>query len=70
MLCAYVSVSSVHNLKCYVLSDGFHKKVSVDAGGLKLDRDEMEFAHPCFLRNQPYLLENIKRKVSKLDLIL
>ena len=49
---------------CFV-ADGFHKKVSVDSGGLKLDKDEMEFAHPCFLQRQSYLLENIKRKVSE-----
>eukprot|EP00088_Acartia_fossae_P014690 TRINITY_DN17895_c0_g1_i13.p1 TRINITY_DN17895_c0_g1~~TRINITY_DN17895_c0_g1_i13.p1 ORF type:complete len:657 (-),score=138.39 TRINITY_DN17895_c0_g1_i13:388-2304(-) len=43
---------------------GFHKVVSVDSGGLKSDRDEIEFAHPFFLRGQDHLLPEIKRKVS------
>ncbi|KAJ1524397.1 hypothetical protein ONE63_010897 [Megalurothrips usitatus] len=44
---------------------GFHKIVSADAGSLRLDKDEMEFAHQYFLRGCPYLLEHIKRKVGK-----
>jgi len=43
---------------------GFHKVVSVDSGGLKLDKDEMEFAHTYFLQGHEYLLEHIKRKIS------
>ncbi|XP_073845033.1 heat shock factor isoform X1 [Musca autumnalis] len=43
---------------------GFHKITSIDNGGLKFDRDEMEFTHPCFKRNCPYLLEHIKRKIA------
>jgi len=43
---------------------GFHKVVGVDSGGLKGDRDEIEFAHPYFLRGQEHLLPEIKRKVS------
>jgi len=50
--------------------DGFHKKVSVELGGLKCDKDEIEFAHQCFCKDQPYLVENIKRKVSILRYIL
>lgn len=46
------------------ISDGFHKITSIDNGGLKFDRDEMEFSHPCFKRNCPYLLEHIKRKIA------
>ncbi|XP_046389071.1 heat shock factor protein isoform X2 [Ischnura elegans] len=42
---------------------GFRKISSVDSGGLKLDKDEMEFAHKYFLRGHPYLLDNIKRKI-------
>jgi len=42
----------------------FHKVMNVDAGGLKGERDEIEFAHPFFLRGQEHLLEQIKRKVS------
>lgn len=53
--------SFVRQLNMY----GFHKKVSVDAGGLKLDKDEMEFAHPCFMRGHAYLLDNIKRKIAE-----
>lgn len=44
--------------------DGFHKKISVELGGLKCDRDEIEFAHEFFCKDKPYLLEDIKRKVS------
>ncbi|XP_004534650.1 heat shock factor protein isoform X2 [Ceratitis capitata] len=43
---------------------GFHKITSIDNGGLKFDRDEMEFSHPCFKRNCAYLLEHIKRKIA------
>lgn len=42
--------------------DGFHKIVS-EAGGLKNEKDWMEFAHQCFIKDHPYLLENIKRKL-------
>ncbi|XP_059469810.1 heat shock factor protein isoform X2 [Neocloeon triangulifer] len=53
--------SFVRQLNMY----GFHKKVNVEAGGLKVDRDEMEFAHPFFVRQQPQLLERIKRKIAE-----
>ncbi|KAL0104261.1 hypothetical protein PUN28_017172 [Cardiocondyla obscurior] len=43
---------------------GFHKKVSVELGGLKCDKDEIEFAHQYFCKDQPYLVEKIKRKVA------
>lgn len=43
--------------------DGFHKVVSVEQGGLRVDKDEMEFAHPFFLKGQESSLELIKRKV-------
>lgn len=57
--------SFVRQLNMY----GFHKVVSVDSGGLKLDKDEMEFAHMYFLQGQEFLLEHIKRKIpiSKQD---
>ncbi len=45
-------------------TDGFHKIASIDNGGLKFDKDEMEFSHPCFQRDNPYLLEHIKRKIA------
>ncbi|XP_034236160.1 uncharacterized protein LOC117642271 isoform X2 [Thrips palmi] len=48
---------------------GFHKIVSADAGSLRLDKDEMEFAHQFFMRGHPYLLEHIKRKVGKSQLL-
>ena len=44
--------------------DGFHKVVSVEQGGLRTDKDEMEFAHPFFLRGSESTLELIKRKVN------
>lgn len=43
---------------------GFHKVMSVDSGGLKGEKEEIEFAHPYFLRGQEHLLDQIKRKVS------
>lgn len=45
-------------------SDGFHKITSIDNGGLRFDRDEIEFSHPFFKRNSPFLLDQIKRKIS------
>lgn len=52
-------------LKNYLfISDGFHKITSIDNGGLKFDRDDMEFSHACFMRGHSYLLENIKRKIA------
>jgi hypothetical protein len=52
--------SFVRQLNMY----GFHKVMSVDSGGLKGEREEMEFAHLYFLRGQEHLLSEIKRKVS------
>lgn len=43
---------------------GFHKVVSVDAGSTNLDHDENEFHHPCFIKDRPYMLEHIKRKIT------
>jgi len=37
--------------------------VSVEQGGLKVDKDEMEFAHPYFLKGHESSLDLIKRKV-------
>lgn len=49
----------------FVLTDGFHKIISTTSGALDSnDNDEIEFTHPCFVRGHPYLLEQIKRKVS------
>jgi len=52
--------SFVRQLNMY----GFHKVMSVESGGLKGDKDEIEFAHPYFIRGQDHLLDQIKRKVS------
>ena len=42
----------------------FHKVMNVEVGGLRAEREEVEFAHPYFERGQEHLLEQIKRKVS------
>ncbi|XP_059528545.1 heat shock factor protein 1 isoform X6 [Myotis daubentonii] len=53
--------SFVRQLNMY----GFRKVVHIEQGGLvKPERDDTEFQHPCFLRGQEQLLENIKRKVT------
>uniref|UniRef100_A0A1B0GBI0 HSF-type DNA-binding domain-containing protein n=1 Tax=Glossina morsitans morsitans TaxID=37546 RepID=A0A1B0GBI0_GLOMM len=41
---------------------GFHKITSIDNGGLKFDRDEMEFTHPCFK-------QHIKRKIASAKVV-
>ncbi|GBP85553.1 Heat shock factor protein [Eumeta japonica] len=43
---------------------GFHKITSVENGGLRYDKDEIEFSHPCFMKGNAYLLEHIKRKIA------
>jgi heat shock transcription factor 1 len=57
-------ISSNKHIFFSTLLDGFHKIASIDNGGLKFDRDEMEFSHPCFQQGHPYLLEHIKRKIA------
>ncbi|XP_032679241.1 heat shock factor protein 1-like isoform X2 [Odontomachus brunneus] len=52
--------SFVRQLNMY----GFHKKISAELGGLKCDKDEMEFAHEYFCIGQPSLLIQIKRKIA------
>eukprot|EP00090_Calanus_glacialis_P000585 TRINITY_DN10367_c0_g1_i1.p1 TRINITY_DN10367_c0_g1~~TRINITY_DN10367_c0_g1_i1.p1 ORF type:complete len:374 (+),score=164.81 TRINITY_DN10367_c0_g1_i1:1-1122(+) len=52
--------SFVRQLNMY----GFRKVVSVDAGALKGEKEEVEFAHNFFIQGQEYLLEHIKRKVN------
>ncbi|KAK5644562.1 hypothetical protein RI129_005862 [Pyrocoelia pectoralis] len=42
---------------------GFHK-ISLLNGSVTNDKIEFEFIHPCFQRDQPGLLKNIKRKVT------
>lgn len=46
-----------------LLLDGFRKVISNEAVNLKMDKDDMEFAHQFFLQGQDRLLEFIKRKV-------
>ena len=53
------------NVLYSLLPDGFHKVISVEQGGLRLDRDEMEFAHAYFMQGNEDALEYIKRKVRK-----
>ncbi|ERE81379.1 heat shock factor protein 1 isoform 2 [Cricetulus griseus] len=56
--------SFVRQLNMY----GFRKVVHIEHGGLvKPERDDTEFQHPCFLRGQEQLLENIKRKVTSVS---
>lgn len=43
---------------------GFHKITSVENGGLRYEKDEIEFSHPCFMKSHAYLLEHIKRKIA------
>ncbi|XP_070248658.1 heat shock factor protein 1 isoform X8 [Myotis yumanensis] len=56
--------SFVRQLNMY----GFRKVVHIEQGGfVKPERDDTEFQHPCFLRGQEQLLENIKRKVTSVS---
>lgn len=43
---------------------GFHKITSVENGGLRYEKDEIEFSHACFMKGHSYLLEHIKRKIA------
>lgn len=49
---------------------GFHKITSVENGGLRYEKDEIEFSHPCFMKGHAYLLEHIKRKIANPKLIV
>ena len=44
-------------------ADGFRKIPSLEGGSLRIDKDEMEFAHPYFIKGNEIGLELIKRKV-------
>ncbi|XP_006879480.1 PREDICTED: heat shock factor protein 1 [Elephantulus edwardii] len=56
--------SFVRQLNMY----GFRKVVHIEHGGLvKPEKDDTEFQHPCFLRGQEQLLDNIKRKVTSVS---
>ncbi|KAJ3639734.1 hypothetical protein Zmor_003075 [Zophobas morio] len=52
--------SFVRQLNMY----GFHKLSTVENGTMDSDKDEIQFSHPFFLRDQPELLRNIKRKAT------
>ncbi|XP_066963995.1 heat shock factor protein isoform X13 [Macrobrachium rosenbergii] len=54
--------SFVRQLNMY----GFHKVASADSGGLRVEKDEMEFAHPAFQQGREDLIENIRRKQRRL----
>ncbi|XP_043231305.1 heat shock factor protein-like, partial [Amphibalanus amphitrite] len=51
--------SFVRQLNMY----GFRKVLSPMAGSLRNESDEMIFAHPDFVKDEPWGLENIKRKI-------
>jgi heat shock transcription factor 1 len=57
-------VTNLISPPCVALRYGFHKITSIDNGGLKFDKDEMEFSHQFFQKGHPYLLEHIKRKIG------
>ncbi|RZC36004.1 heat shock factor protein-like, partial [Asbolus verrucosus] len=43
--------------------NGFHKMSTVENGTMDADKDEIQFTHPFFVKDQPELLRNIKRKL-------
>lgn len=44
---------------------GFRKLSTIEHGSLNNERDDIEFAHPSFLRGQESLLESIKRRAPE-----
>lgn len=44
---------------------GFRKMSTIEHGSLKNERDDIEFAHPSFIRGQDNLLESIKRRAPE-----
>ncbi|KAG5895481.1 hypothetical protein JTB14_011179 [Gonioctena quinquepunctata] len=52
--------SFVRQLNMY----GFHKMSTVENGTMDSDKDEIQFFHRYFQKDQPELLRNIKRKVT------
>jgi hypothetical protein len=44
--------------------DGFRKVVGAEQGGLRAEKDDWQFQNANFIRSQPRLLENVKRKVD------
>lgn len=45
-------------------TDGFRKITHIENSGLKVETDEIEFYHSCFVKGQENMLEYIKRKNS------
>ena len=41
---------------------GFRKVLTIEQGGLKGDKDDLEFQHPSFVHGKPELLIRIKRR--------
>ncbi|XP_059178231.1 heat shock factor protein 4-like isoform X2 [Physella acuta] len=52
--------SFVRQLNMY----GFRKVTHIDQGGLKIEKDDLEFSHQFFQRGEQDMLQYIKRKVS------
>ncbi|XP_025837422.1 heat shock factor protein isoform X2 [Agrilus planipennis] len=52
--------SFVRQLNMY----GFHKMTTVENGTMDIDKDEIQFYHPYFQKDQPEMLREIKRKVT------
>ncbi|CAG9855498.1 unnamed protein product [Phyllotreta striolata] len=52
--------SFVRQLNMY----GFHKISTIENGTMDADKDEIQFFHKYFQKDQPELLRNIKRKVT------
>ena len=48
-----------------IIVDGFKKVVAVEQGGLKHEKDEWEFHHPNFLKDNIQMLDLVKRKVCQ-----
>ncbi|CAB3989399.1 heat shock factor 1 isoform X3 [Paramuricea clavata] len=55
--------SFVRQLNMY----GFRKVVGAEQGGLKAEKDDWQFQNANFIRSQPRLLENVKRKSTPDD---
>ena len=47
--------------------DGFRKVVGAEQGGLRAEKDDWQFQNANFIRSQPRLLENVKRKSTPDD---
>lgn len=52
-----------------IFLDGFRKVTNIEQG-LKTEKDDLEFQHPYFQKEQEHLLEHIKRKITHVNLIL